>query len=167
MMEKKPSKEIVIIFLAIIIIGIHNLMGGQLFYTVSNFLSRIFLPGWAHVTIKLLYSLIFVGFVVGGIALLFLKRWGKNLAQRCISLDVIMRLFGIVNYLIWCFSEANLTTEQLNMEQYARGCLATMPTHVSSIYPYIISMIPTYIIFLVELLILFCLTRPKVKEQFR
>ena len=145
-MEKKRSIEIIGIALFAIIWGGWRLVQniGVVSHGLSNFSQIVSKMGPFSLLYISLYALLFIGLFIGGIAVLFLKNQGRLLIQGCLIIDILVRLYGIITTFPFAFTIAKMTGVSL-MRVYF---------HQWEILP-------------IDLIVLYFINRPKIKEQFK
>jgi len=146
-MEKKRSVGIVAVGMLAIVWGAWRLFGNinTTFIALSRFsqiVSAIDLPYTLFAT--LYYPLFFICLFVGGIAFLFLKKWGKVLMQIGLVIDILVRLYGIITALPLIFTIARIKK-------------------ISPINGFIFG----FEILLINIIILCLIVHPKIEEQFK
>jgi len=148
-MQRKDNKLTVIASVLIIYGALRFLPTiNLLYFTIKHFDKiHISLPNFA---LNMLDGLIFpLAFIVGGIFTLRLKNFGRILLLITISVDLAIRLFAITAYWYQAINISKIVTTDPE--------ITIKFSHVWHIY----------IIILFELIFLFYLTRPKVKELFK
>ncbi len=119
------------------------------YYLLLNFSQIVGDFGLSTFVFGVFYSFVLsICFILGGIAFLFLKRWGRVLVLISLVVDLLIRLVSIVHF--WY---ASFTVKQT--------ILIPEGAYVGTY-----SMIPSYVTFLAELIVLYLITRPKIKELF-
>jgi hypothetical protein len=149
MMEKKRSIMFVLIGMFSIGLGAKILFPSyyfvfDAFLKFPQIVSKTGFFVWLQSTV---YSTVLpICLIFSGIAFLFFKRWGKVFIQLGFILELAYRLIGLILFWSYCFE-----TKQSPLYESA-----TMT-----------SMIPSYLIVFAEIIALYYLTCPTVKEQFK
>ena len=131
-----------------IIVGISTiLLGAYWLFTISPEVYFNF-PKWAEdfgIIMALGFFImgsIYICYLIGGMGIIFLKTWGKNLVIISAMVGILLRLYTLGRYCYILLAQENA---------YLLG----------------VNMIPDYLVLSFEILVLHYLTRPKVKEQFK
>jgi len=156
-MEKRRLGLIWIIGILLFAIAINNMIYANSIkfhllavqFSIVNFVKDLKSLGLFTTISNLIVLILPFFYIIGSIAFLLLIKWSRSLIMGCLILDIPLRLYGIINFwYIWFTTRVGVVLP--------KGC-----------YTIAISMIPIYIIFICELIIIYLLTRPKIKEQFK
>jgi len=118
-------------------------------YGLINFCRVIQPSGILPTILMIVYPLLLLCLVIGGISFILLKNWGRIIILGFLVIDISLRLFGIFNY--W---HASFTTNKP----------VTIPKEA---YVVEFSMIPSYITLALEILVLYLITRKNITEKFK
>jgi hypothetical protein len=96
----------------------------------------------------ILNLLVLLALVIGGISFILVKNWGRIVLLTFLIIDICLRIFGICNYLYVYFTSS-------------KAIIIPKGAYVIKL-----SMIPSYIILTIEIIVLYIITRKDIKEIF-